>query len=95
VIATSSKVKVRPNTIVQYKGGGYDGCIWEFNYAYVDSQRRFHCIVASGSRGCTTRSRTPSASGSSTGGEVPDPDALRHNPVRWTGGATPARSGHA
>ena len=54
MFATISRVKIRPNTIVQYKGGGYDGCIWEWNYAYLDSQGEFHCIVATGYRGCRT-----------------------------------------
>lgn len=46
--------QVKPNTIVQYKGGGYDGCFYEWNYAYFDGEGNFHCIVATGRNGCDT-----------------------------------------
>lgn len=46
--------QVKPNTLVQYKGGGYDGCFWEWNYAYFDSKGNFHSIVATGRMGCET-----------------------------------------
>lgn len=46
--------QVAPNTIVQYKGGGYDGCSWEQNYAYYDGEGNFHNIAATGYRGCET-----------------------------------------
>ena len=46
--------QVKPNTVVQYKGGGYDGCFWEHNYAYFDSNGNFHSIVATGRNGCKT-----------------------------------------
>lgn len=42
------------NVLVQYKGGGYDGCYWEYNYAYFDTSGEFHCIIATGSNGCET-----------------------------------------
>jgi hypothetical protein len=45
---------VKPNTIVQYKGGGYDGCYWEWNYAYFDGDGRFHNLIATGRKGCKT-----------------------------------------
>jgi hypothetical protein len=54
MFAAISRVRIRPNTIVQYKGGGYDGCIWEWNYAYLDGLGKFHSIVATGYRGCRT-----------------------------------------
>lgn len=47
-------IQVKPNTIVQYKGGGYDGCFWEQNYAYFDGEGNFHNIVATGRNGCET-----------------------------------------
>ena len=25
------------HTLVQYQGGGYDGCIWEWNFAFYDN----------------------------------------------------------
>ena len=46
-----SKMK---NTLVQYKGGGYDGCFWEWNYAFFDHNGEFHSIFASGRNGCET-----------------------------------------
>lgn len=42
------------HTLVQYSGGGYDGCIWEWNYFYIDSQGEFHDIMSSGHAGCDT-----------------------------------------
>lgn len=42
------------HTLVQYQGGGYDGCIWEWNYFYIDHDREFHNIQSSGYAGCTT-----------------------------------------
>ncbi len=39
------------NTLVRYQGGGYDGCIWEWNYAYFDEQGKFHDMYSSGSMG--------------------------------------------
>lgn len=46
--------EVKPNTLVQYQGGGYDGCFWEWNFAYFDKDGKFHCIVATGYKGCKT-----------------------------------------
>lgn len=60
VVAVPSKAscaeqaRFKPNTLVAYKGGGYDGCIYEWNYAYIDSQGEFHSFYASGSMGCET-----------------------------------------
>lgn len=42
------------NVIVAYHGGGYDGCIWEWNYAYFDEDGEFHDIYSSGVLGCPT-----------------------------------------
>jgi hypothetical protein len=42
------------NVLVEYQGGGFDGCFWEWNYAFVDCKGRFHDIFSSGSKGCTT-----------------------------------------
>ncbi len=39
------------NTLVRYKGGGYDGCFWEWNYAYFDDGGKFHDIYSSGCDG--------------------------------------------
>jgi hypothetical protein len=35
----------------QYKGGGYDGCIWEWNFCYHDDKGKWHDIFSSGSAG--------------------------------------------
>ena len=48
-------MKIKPNTLVAYKGGGYDGCFWEWNYAYIDKSGEFHSIFASGRNGCDNR----------------------------------------
>jgi hypothetical protein len=44
----------KPNTLIQYKGGGYDGCFWEYNYAFIDEDGNFHDVFSSGYRGCKT-----------------------------------------
>jgi hypothetical protein len=42
------------NVLVEYQGGGYDGCFWEWNYAFIDSRGVFHDIFSSGRSGCKT-----------------------------------------
>lgn len=44
----------KPNTLVMYQGGGYDGNVWEWNLAYYDDAGDFHNIFASGAHGCKT-----------------------------------------
>jgi len=39
------------NILVQYDGGGYDGCIWEWNFFYIDQNGGFENIHSSGSGG--------------------------------------------
>ncbi len=46
--------QIKPNTIVQYEGGGYDGCFYELNYAYFDAEGKFHNVHSSGYKGCDT-----------------------------------------
>lgn len=46
---------MKTNILVQYDGGGYDGCIWEWNYFYIDENKGFHDIQSSGSGGITTK----------------------------------------
>ena len=44
-----------PNsTLVMYEGGGYDGCIYEWNYAFIDNDGCFHDIASTGYKGCDT-----------------------------------------
>jgi len=42
---------MKTNILVQYSGGGYSGCIWEWNYFYIDKQETFHDIQSSGCAG--------------------------------------------
>jgi hypothetical protein len=46
--------ELKQKTLIAYKGGGYDGCSWEWNYAYVDEHGEYHDIFSSGYRGCPT-----------------------------------------
>jgi hypothetical protein len=43
--------KEHRNILVQYKGGGYDGCHWEWNYFVIDWNGEFHNIASSGYKG--------------------------------------------
>lgn len=49
--------RFRRNMLVAYHGGGYDGCIWEWNYAYFDKDGKFHDIYSSGYAGCDTEEK--------------------------------------
>ena len=42
---------MKTNILVQYQGGGYDGCFWEWNYFYIDKLGAFHDIHSSGRNG--------------------------------------------
>jgi hypothetical protein len=54
-MAKLKSTKLKRNTLVAYHGGGYDGCIWEWNYAFIDDEGEFHSIYNSGSMGCETK----------------------------------------
>jgi|GEM_PF-4009842 len=43
------------NFLVQYKGGGYDGCFWEWNFFYFDSKGEFHNLMSTGHSGIKTK----------------------------------------
>ena len=45
----------RKNVLVQYRGGGYDGCIWEWNFFYLDADGKFENIFVSGCGGIETQ----------------------------------------
>lgn len=45
---------MRRNLLVQYRGGGYDGCIWEWNFFAWDSSGKFLNIFTSGRNGVKT-----------------------------------------
>lgn len=47
-------MKTRRNLLVQYKGGGYDGCYWEWNFFLFDGRGRFHNLMSTGHRGIQT-----------------------------------------
>lgn len=49
------KRKIYRNLLVQYKGGGYDGCYWEWNYFLFDSKGKFHNLISSGRNGIQTK----------------------------------------
>ncbi len=42
------------NTLVQYKGGCYEGCYWEYNFFLYDNEGKFHNLYSSGIYGCKT-----------------------------------------
>ncbi len=44
---------MRTNILVQYRGGGYDGCYWEWNYFFIDAEEKFFNICATGRNGIT------------------------------------------
>jgi hypothetical protein len=44
-------VKLKNNTIYQYKGGGYVGCLWEWNFCLIDNQGKLRDILSSGYKG--------------------------------------------
>ena len=39
------------NLLVAYQGGGYDGCIWEWNFFYWDPGGKWHNLYSSGCGG--------------------------------------------
>jgi hypothetical protein len=47
---TQTKTAVK-SKVVLYKGGGYDGCIWEVNWFMFDSQGQWHNLYHSGYSG--------------------------------------------
>jgi len=44
----------RSDTLMCYQGGGYDGCLWEWNFGVWDHAGEWHSIIASGCDGCKT-----------------------------------------
>ena len=42
------------DTLVSYKGGGYDGCFWEWNYFLWNGEGKFENLFASGYKGIVT-----------------------------------------
>jgi hypothetical protein len=46
---------MKTNVLVQYRGGSYDGCFWEWNYLFIDGEGVFHDIFSSGRDGVHTQ----------------------------------------
>ena len=42
------------NRLIAYHGGGYDGCIWEWNFCLYDRKGDFHDLYSSGVSACKT-----------------------------------------
>lgn len=51
---SARKQKKIKDLLVQYKGGGYDGCFWEWNFFLFDHSGKFHVIFESGRNGIKT-----------------------------------------
>ena len=49
--------EIKSNTLITYQGGGYDGCIWEWNFCLFDNEGEFHNIYSSGCYGCDTEQK--------------------------------------
>ena len=47
----------KPHTLIVYKGGCYDGCFWENNFALVDPEGDYVSLYHSGYYGCDTREK--------------------------------------
>ena len=51
MIKTITKTK---NVLCFYQGGGYDGCMWEWNFFAFDKKGKFHNLYTSGRHGIKT-----------------------------------------
>jgi hypothetical protein len=47
-------MKTLRNVLIQYKGGGYDGCFWEWNFFMFDGRGKFHNLMSTGRMGIKT-----------------------------------------
>ena len=45
------------NILVEYKGGGYSGCFWEWNYFLFDNDGDFFNLFSSGYKGIGTKEK--------------------------------------
>lgn len=43
------------NVLIQWQGGGYDGCIWEPNTGYINKKGEWHPIISTGYSGRKTK----------------------------------------
>jgi hypothetical protein len=60
------------NVLVQYQGGGYDGCIWEWNYFYLDGEGKFHDVWHTGCAGIDNQEGAQALLGGTGGNGVVD-----------------------
>lgn len=49
---TEEEIRGLRSCLVQYRGGGYEGCFWEWNYAFFDPHGNFHNLMSTGRDGC-------------------------------------------
>ena len=42
------------NKLLYYEGGGYDGCYWEWNFCFWDTDGKWHDLYSSGCAGANT-----------------------------------------
>jgi hypothetical protein len=47
-------MRIMRNKLIQYKGGGYDGCFWEWNFCLFDGRGKFHNLKSTGRNGIKT-----------------------------------------
>lgn len=45
------------NTLLFYQGGGYSGCIWEWNFCFWDADSEWHDLYSSGRDGIESEER--------------------------------------
>lgn len=45
------------NLLVEYEGGGYDGCFWQYNYFMFDDSGKFVNLFSSGYKGIETENQ--------------------------------------
>lgn len=46
---------MKNNILVQYQGGGYSGCSWEWNYFYINKDGVFYDLYSSGREAITNK----------------------------------------
>ena len=49
--------RLKRNCLYQYQGGGYDGCIWEWNFFLMNNKGKFIDLFSSGFAGIDTKQK--------------------------------------
>jgi len=52
------------NTLLYYQGGGYSGCIWEWNFCFWDTDGEWHDLYSSGCAALDTEEKANAATDS-------------------------------